>query len=465
MSSLDDLLSSAIQATLTPFLDEDICEYIQSSLAEDPDDEDARENVKELLRGSIEDTDHDPESVIEEFFAKLQIQNEHKNSEEKKKDEIEPLRTLTKGVTMKDHDIQTFASGLSAEGFVAGNDHEDEHISSIASFYANMIDISTEAVQSERKRRKERQKILRMDMEDNERKRAIQEAMDFFQDGDDIEDADGENPEELLDAATDNSADVRIQNMDLPNLRGGGPDLLQSASITIARGRRYGLMGRNGCGKTTFMTYLAQRQIENAVPKKMTMLLVRQEIIGSDMSAVQTVLKSDVKREGVKRFIKYCEDEIDRLERGGEKKEEEEKVEEDAPDPISESKDKDKDKDGKKVKGSSKGRQKLIEKKKARLEKAARAKAQSNKTAMKLKKGNVEAQKNKLTEKLGKAYQKLAEIEEEEGGDPEPRARKVLSGMGFSEEMQDKPTSQLSGGWRMRVSISCALFASPSLLL
>ena len=56
-------------------------------------------------------------------------------------------------------------------------------------------------------------------------------------------------------------------------------------------------MGRNGCGKTTFMSYLAQRQIEGAVPKKMTMLLVRQEIIGNEMSALETVIKSDVKRE------------------------------------------------------------------------------------------------------------------------------------------------------------------------
>lgn len=77
----------------------------------------------------------------------------------------------------------------------------------------------------------------------------------------------------------------------------------------------------------------------------------------------------------------------------------------------------------------------------------------------------MEHQKNKLSEKLANAYQRLAQVEEEEGGDPEPRARKVLSGLGFSQEMQNKPTCELSGGWRMRVSIACALFANPSLLL
>jgi ATP-binding cassette subfamily F protein 3 len=296
MSSLDELLSSAIKATLAPFLDEDICEYIQSTLAEDPNDEDARENVEELLRGSIDD-ETDPESVISEFFEKLNIANggneDGATSAAKKKEEVEPLQKLNKAVTMKEHDIQTFASGLSAEPM--GGDHEDESISAIASFYANMIDITTEEVTSERKRRKDRQKATRLGMEDAERKRAIQEAADFFNDDDSK--GDDDNPDDLLDAAADNSADVHIRNMDLPNLRGGGPDLLQSASLSLARGRRYGLMGRNGCGKTTFMSYLAQRQIEGAVPKKMTMLLVRQEIIGNEMSALETVIKSDVKRE------------------------------------------------------------------------------------------------------------------------------------------------------------------------
>ncbi len=212
-------------------------------------------------------------------------------------------------------------------------------------------------------------------------------------------------------------------------------------------------------GKTTFMTYLAQREIPNAIPKKMSMLLVRQEIIGSDQTAITTVVKSDAKREGVKRFIKWCEEEIDRLENGGQKKttEEDSNVENSADAPNA-----DVESGGKKM---SKGKQKLLEKKKARLEKAARKKAEASRGTQNLKAKNTEYQKNKLTEKLGKAYEKLAEIEEIEGGDPEPRARKVLAGMGFSEEMQNKPTSELSGGWRMRVSICCALFANPNLLL
>jgi len=51
--------------------------------------------------------------------------------------------------------------------------------------------------------------------------------------------------------------------------------------------------------------------------------------------------------------------------------------------------------------------------------------------------------------------------------DAEPRARKILAGLGFSDKgvPMDRMTKHMSGGWRMRVSLAKALFASPSLLL
>ena len=47
----------------------------------------------------------------------------------------------------------------------------------------------------------------------------------------------------------------------------------------------------------------------------------------------------------------------------------------------------------------------------------------------------------------------------------EPRARKILSGLGFDSEMQDRETKKFSGGWRMRISLARALFIKPTLLL
>ena len=45
------------------------------------------------------------------------------------------------------------------------------------------------------------------------------------------------------------------------------------------------------------------------------------------------------------------------------------------------------------------------------------------------------------------------------------RAASVLSGLGFGSEAQQRPCSEFSGGWRMRVALAAQLFARPDLLL
>lgn len=47
----------------------------------------------------------------------------------------------------------------------------------------------------------------------------------------------------------------------------------------------------------------------------------------------------------------------------------------------------------------------------------------------------------------------------------ESRAGSILSGLGFSGKDQQKPCSDFSGGWRMRVALAAMLFAQPDLLL
>lgn len=70
--------------------------------------------------------------------------------------------------------------------------------------------------------------------------------------------------------------------------------------------------------------------------------------------------------------------------------------------------------------------------------------------------------KMKDQERLNEVYEELQAI----GADSaEPRARRILAGLGFDKEMQDRPTKQFSGGWRMRVSLARALFMEPTLLM
>jgi len=69
---------------------------------------------------------------------------------------------------------------------------------------------------------------------------------------------------------------------------------------------------------------------------------------------------------------------------------------------------------------------------------------------------------NEITDRLKDVYEELRAI----GADAaEPKARRILAGLGFTKEMMSRPTKSLSGGWRMRVSLARALFVEPTLLM
>jgi len=84
----------------------------------------------------------------------------------------------------------------------------------------------------------------------------------------------------------------------LPN-PGGGIDLLEGASFTMTAGRRYGLIGRNGKGKSTLLRYLAARRV-GGMPDTVTVHYVSQEVAFTaaalDQKPAETVLDADLHR-------------------------------------------------------------------------------------------------------------------------------------------------------------------------
>ena len=197
------------------------------------------------------------------------------------------------------------------------------------------------------------------------------------------------------------SKDIKLDGIDLFF---SGNRLLTDSSLTLAYGRRYGLVGNNGVGKSTLLRALSRRELP--VPTHVTILHVEQEVIGDDTTALQSVLDADVWR-------KICLIEQDKI--------------------MARLAELDKD-------------EKLL---------ATESKPISSKTAL-------ERERLELDERLKDIHDKLTELDADSA---EPRAGSILAGLGFSKEDQMKATKTFSGGWRMRLALARALFCRPDLLL
>ena len=64
--------------------------------------------------------------------------------------------------------------------------------------------------------------------------------------------------------------------------------------------------------------------------------------------------------------------------------------------------------------------------------------------------------------RIADIHMRLADIDAHTA---EARAATILKGLGFEQDRQLAPTSELSGGWRMRVALAGVLFSQPDLLL
>lgn len=179
-------------------------------------------------------------------------------------------------------------------------------------------------------------------------------------------------------AMLENASDIKLERF---SISAHGKELFVNADLLIVAGRRYGLVGPNGKGKTTLLKHIANRAL--SIPPNIDVLLCEQEVVADDTPAVQAVLKADTRR------LKLLEEERQLQ---------------------------------------------------ARLEKG----------------------EDNVAERLDKVYEELRAIG---AAAAEAKARRILAGLSFTPEMQNRPTKRFSGGWRMRVSLARALFMEPTLLM
>ena len=92
----------------------------------------------------------------------------------------------------------------------------------------------------------------------------------------------------------------------------GGKILLNNARLWLKRGRRYGLCGPNGCGKSTLMRAIANGQLEGFPPKEeLRTVYVEHDIDASQAETpVVEFVYSDPNLQGAFRSCLFVLDEL-----------------------------------------------------------------------------------------------------------------------------------------------------------
>ncbi|GFR58651.1 ATP-binding cassette sub-family F member 2 [Elysia marginata] len=92
-------------------------------------------------------------------------------------------------------------------------------------------------------------------------------------------------------ASHPDSRDVHIHNL---SILFHGAELLTETTLELNVGRRYGLIGLNGCGKSSLLAALAAREVP--VPEHIDIFLLRREMPASDKTALECVMEVDEER-------------------------------------------------------------------------------------------------------------------------------------------------------------------------
>mmetsp|Transcript_32487 Transcript_32487/g.41568 ORF Transcript_32487/g.41568 Transcript_32487/m.41568 type:complete len:593 (+) Transcript_32487:167-1945(+) len=88
-----------------------------------------------------------------------------------------------------------------------------------------------------------------------------------------------------------NTKDIHVENVTVTYF---GKPLIEEADISLNYGNRYGFIGRNGCGKTTFMKVLGARALP--IPEGIDMFYLAEEIEAGEITPLEAVMSVDEER-------------------------------------------------------------------------------------------------------------------------------------------------------------------------
>ncbi|KAL4855189.1 ABC transporter F family member 3 [Chlorella vulgaris] len=256
--------------------------------------------------------------------------------------------------------------------------------------------------------------------------------------------------------------ETACQDVDLRGvqLAVGDRELLADAHLRLSSGVRYGLVGRNGIGKSTLLKAAGWGLIIG-FPKSLRCLYVDQ-LEGADLqqSAVEVVVAADTAAQRAQREAAALEAALEEGD-GADIARTMRRLEVDRlRDELEEARQIAERRSGERGLAA---RQVLVAAE-ARLA-AAQEGLDAPVAAEELHGALGAAQASSAAGRLdllGDLFERLAIREPEEAA---AQARTILTGLGFTQQQQEAALGQLSGGWRIRVSLAQALFLQPDLLL
>lgn len=248
--------------------------------------------------------------------------------------------------------------------------------------------------------------------------------------------------------------------------RGEGIEILAGAKLRLKEGQRYALVGRNGTGKSTLLKAIAEKLIPG-IPEETRIAILQQtklvdekpkgspEAGNEGLSVLEQVIEKATAKQAVEQDIKDLSEGVN------------------APDPFAP------------VRAIRRLKHQKHQQRLFRLDKDARLR--SGARGMQARKAltayeKVVAESNTLLEQSNEdispealqaetqeAVDMLADLQIQV--DParvseiESQAKKVLTGLGFSDALMEKPISSLSGGWHMRAALATALVQETDILI